>query len=242
MSRQYTKVSSTLYNSKKFRRLKSPFEKLVYIYLLISPSGNSGGCFEQPTHLAIAELDCSIEDYTKAMDSLSRELIAYDHAEETVFIHNWFEFNPLTNGRHAIGAVDQIARSAKGELKNKALQELRIAVMHLGGEKDGKACSAALQKIDTLLKAYAEPIPTKTIPEEDQKKTRPEKEEEARATENSFCPETSAGDLKAALVPSDGGEEGMGKTRGSFRDGGSEAYQDFIQTGKTVKAILETKH
>ncbi|MCP5086470.1 MAG: hypothetical protein GY952_06680 [Rhodobacteraceae bacterium] len=215
MNRDFSKVSCRLFRSRKFRALQSNFERLVYVYLLVSPEGNAGGCFEQPAHVAIAELGCDEDAYLEAIDSLSEGLIAYDEATETVFIHNWFTFNEPTNTKHAAGAVTQIAKVPCRRLKIVALQELRGIVEERGLEWDGKQVRATLGKIDRLLEGYAEPITTKTLLDEEKDKTETEREtRRASAPENPECPEDGACVMDAAPLPNEGGEEDGGKLEG----------------------------
>ena len=62
MASRYSKVQSTLFNSEKFRKLND-FQKNVYVYLLISPHGNSAGFYKLNEGYAAVDLDCTMQRY-----------------------------------------------------------------------------------------------------------------------------------------------------------------------------------
>lgn len=211
MSREYTKVACRLFKSKKFRRL-SDGDKLVYVFLLISPDGNSAGCFEQDTITAAAHLGCSEKAYLEAIDRLSHELIAYDEATDTVKIENWYTFNRLTNTRHASGALGQLEKLPDSSVKNQAFQELKRHIEIESASWSDAALKLLRAKIERLSIAYAEASALRPDQRrEDHTKT---KTEDARANENSECQEDGACDVTAAPLPTDGGEGGQGKSDG----------------------------
>lgn len=204
MSREYTKVSSGLFSSKKFRALSSDFERLVYVFLLISPNGNSAGVFEQPPHRAYPEIGCTEEAYAKAIESLSDSLIDYDEASDTILIRNWLKFNPLTNARHASGAVSQLEKVSCRSLKLQRLQEISQFVEQNSGCWKDPSLPLVKAKIKSLLIAYAEPSALGLGPDhlEDQTKT---ETNTSREIENSV-ERASACDVTAADALPDGGE------------------------------------
>ncbi len=213
MNRDFSKVSCRLFRSRKFRALKTSFEQLAYVYLLTSPHGNSGGCFEQPIYAMAADMGCSEEAVLEAIDSLSDGLIDYDPDTETVFLENWLTFNPPTNVKHAAGVVSQLAIVPSERLKNKSLQEFKERLEEAAISWKGAEARALIGKIDRLCIGYGEAIPTKTRLDLDKTRLRQDLDEDVRRIENPVCPETSAGDLKAALVPTDGGEGKGGKQK-----------------------------
>jgi len=78
MASRYSKIQSTLWTSDKFNAAKE-FSKIVYLYLLSCPHGNSAGFFKLPEGYATTDLKCSQQRYENAIADLkSVGLIEYD--------------------------------------------------------------------------------------------------------------------------------------------------------------------
>ena len=104
---RYSKVQSTLWQSKKFRKLLN-FDKLVFAYLLTCPHGNSAGLFEIPSGYAKDDLDCDEERYITALDKLT-EVGLIDHDDhKIVFVRGFLKYNPFTNPNHAKGSAKHV--------------------------------------------------------------------------------------------------------------------------------------
>jgi hypothetical protein len=184
--RDFSKVSPSVWRSKKFKKLSGEGEKLVYLYLLTCPHGNSAGCFDLDPSYVCADMGITEKAYRKAMDSLSSVgLVLFDETENTVFITNWATFNPPTNVKHAMGLVAQIDGASSCALKAAALRDFKATI-----EAKGFDSMEALSKtIDRLSIAYAKPIDTlshQTRPERDQTKTERERENKAPEEEISL--------------------------------------------------------
>lgn len=104
--RDYGKISTSVWRSKKFLSLKSDQHRLFYLYLHTCPHVNSTGCFILPIGYAQADIGWTEESIKKAIDSLSKAyLIAFDSKESLIRIVGFLEHDPLTNPKHAQGAV-----------------------------------------------------------------------------------------------------------------------------------------
>ncbi len=174
--REFNKVSTTLWRSRKFRSLPDDAARLAYIYLLTCPHGNSAGCFDIHPMYACADLGWLPEAYGKAIDSLSKAgLIEFDEADNTVLIVNWDEFNEPTNPKHAIGLIAQLQQASSDALKLKAFQAFSARFRAKGFDRD-----ASLRKaMDIFLIPYRKPIATEIETEmeiETERETRPDLE------------------------------------------------------------------
>lgn len=170
--REFSKVSPSVWRSKKFRSLKSIEAKLVYQYLLSCPHGNSAGCFDLHLGYATADMDIEPIQYQNAIKELSEAgLIEVDEAESTVLIVNWFTFNFPANWKHAIGIISQLLQASSETLKRKAFQDLLQFIKSKKFDKE----AAVRNAIEHFLKLYPYGIATETRPEtESETETRPD--------------------------------------------------------------------
>ena len=103
--RDYGKVSTSIWNSRKFGKV-SDDARLLYLYLHTCPHVNSVGCFVLKDGYATADLGWTVERYLEALDRLSKAfLVGFDRAENLVRVVNFLKFDPFTNPKHAQGAV-----------------------------------------------------------------------------------------------------------------------------------------
>ncbi len=156
--RDFSKVSPSIWRSKKFKSLGADMEaKHVYLYLLTCPHGNSAGCFDLPPLYASNDLGMTAEAYSKAIDSLSKaDLIEWDEAEQTLLIVNWDEFNEPTNPKHAIGLLSQLEQAASKTLKTKCFHSFLARFRAKKFDTD----SSLRKAIEIFLEAYPKPIAT----------------------------------------------------------------------------------
>ncbi|GAF80348.1 unnamed protein product [marine sediment metagenome] len=99
---RYSKIQSSLWDSKKFNKLND-FEKIVYMYLLTCPHGNSAGLFKLKEDYAVSDLRCTLQRYQKAVKKLCVELICIE--DDIIFIRDFIKFNPYTSGKHVKGSL-----------------------------------------------------------------------------------------------------------------------------------------
>lgn len=185
--REFSKVSPTVWRSRKFKALTDETVKLTYLYLLTCPHGNSAGCFDLPAMYACADLDIKEPAYRKALDVLRRVgLIDFDEHDETILLVNWATFNEPTNAKHAMGLLDQLDQASSVRLKSVALNAFSKAISNKGYDQ-----SEALSKaIDRLSKAYGEAINrvSPPRPDQDQDQTEMETKTETDAPQASLAP------------------------------------------------------
>jgi hypothetical protein len=125
----FAKVSRSLWHSRKFRSLTSDSERMLYLYLITCPHGNSAGCFVLPALYACADLGWSEQQYADGIHTLSKAgLIGFDKDEQTVRIVGWFRFNAPQNPKHAAGIRNVIASVQSKRLKALCLNELEAVL------------------------------------------------------------------------------------------------------------------
>ena len=170
--RDFSKVSPTVWRSKKFRSLGNMDARFVYLYLLTCPHGNSAGCFDIHPMYACADMGISDQQYADCIDTLCKAgLVEWDEAENTVLITNWAEFNAPANPKHALGIIAQLLQASSEHLRLKAFQELMGEISARKFDRD-----VAIRKaIDTFCEPYRNGIPTETKTEtETERETRPD--------------------------------------------------------------------
>src|SRR6056297_1263060 len=151
--RDFGKISTTIWNSEKFRRLPTDDARLLYFYLHTCPHVNSVGCFVLREGYATADLGWSVERYRNSIETLSHNhLISHDKNSEMVLIEGFFRFNAFTNPKHAKGAM----KIALGLPDSPIKLRLFMEIQHLKHAD----CLEIASAIDTLSKRYPEAIKT----------------------------------------------------------------------------------
>jgi hypothetical protein len=155
MARNYAKISTTLWQSKKFRSLAgNDHARLFYLYLHSCNQVNSVGCFRLPLGYAVTDTGWSEAAVLEAINSLSEaNLIEWDTEECSVRIVGFIDHDQPTNPKH-FGAMASVAKSLPdGAQKVKVITDL-LAQPHIGDKK------AELTELrDRLSIAYKEAIP-----------------------------------------------------------------------------------
>lgn len=151
--RDYGKISTSIWNSRKFRSLENDDAKLAYFYLHTCAHVNSVGCFLLRDGYATEDLRWPAERYRKAMDILCKAgLIAFDKAEHMVRIVDYLRHDPFTNPKHAAGA-------AKIALNLPACSEKIIILKEVMQSKHVKDTAPIQAEIDRLSLGYRNPEP-----------------------------------------------------------------------------------
>ena len=123
--REFSKVSPSLWRSKRFNNLPSEMCKLIYLYLLTSEHQNSAGAYRLPAGYASHDLNLSIEDFEAARDEVVKaELILFDAETDEYFITRWFKHNPPMNEKHSKGITSTLAKLESQDLLAKAIESL----------------------------------------------------------------------------------------------------------------------
>ncbi|ESZ17689.1 hypothetical protein X735_09840 [Mesorhizobium sp. L2C085B000] len=133
--REFSKVSSALWRSKRFLALASDRARLLLVYFITCSHQNSAGAYSLPVGYALADLGWAAEEYRRHLDELVEAcLVAYDDDTEEVFVTGWFKVCPPQNEKHATGTMtrindiesDAVRQVALGEFKESTKSRLRV--------------------------------------------------------------------------------------------------------------------
>lgn len=109
--RDFSKISPTLWRSKRFLDLSSDDARYLYLYLLTCEHQNNAGAYYLPDGYACNDLSWQVERYDKALAELEQvDLIATDRSVSVVMIRRWFKHNPPMNESHLRGIERVIER------------------------------------------------------------------------------------------------------------------------------------
>ncbi len=109
--REFAKISTSIWGSRKFKSLPSDDARLVYLYLHTCPHVNSLGCFVLPFGYALSDLGWNDMDtdpirYRNCIrDLCDSGLIGFDKGENLVRIVDFLKHSPFSNEKHAKGAI-----------------------------------------------------------------------------------------------------------------------------------------
>lgn len=122
--RDYSKVSRTLWHSRRFRPLESD-AKVLYMHVLTGPHGNSIGCYRLLLGYITADLGWSEQRAVEALKHVSDSgLIDLYEPEELVRIDQFLHHNPITNMKHGEGAAKLALGLPDCEIKRTVIREL----------------------------------------------------------------------------------------------------------------------
>ncbi|CDX29116.1 hypothetical protein MPLSOD_110125 [Mesorhizobium sp. SOD10] len=133
--REFSKVSSAIWHSKRFLALSSDRARLLLLYLITSSHQNSSGAYRLPLGYALADLGWPAEEYRIHLDELvDKCLVAYDDDTEEVFVCGWFKTCPPMNDKHATGTLtrvndiesEPVRTVALGEFKESSKSRVRV--------------------------------------------------------------------------------------------------------------------
>lgn len=151
--REYGRVKSSLWRSKKFASLGQDGDRLLYLYLHTCPHANSAGCYVLPLMYIAHDLGWSVDQSREAIDRLSKAyLIAYNEEESVVQITDFLKHDPATNEKHAKGILNALEMVPDCPEKLSAAKDLK--------ENPYASKVAAIgEAIDRLSKAFRNPPP-----------------------------------------------------------------------------------
>jgi hypothetical protein len=154
MARDYGKISTTIWNSRKFGALgPNDDARLLYFYLHTCPHVNSLGCFVLPVGYAATDLRWSETRCLQALDSLSAvSLIGWTPSEQVVRIVDFLKFDPFTNPDHAKGAVKLALRLPDCDQKALLIKEV-MTCRHVRDK------TVLMQTLDSLSTGCRHPEP-----------------------------------------------------------------------------------
>lgn len=123
--REYARIRTTIWRSRRFRALSTDDARLFYFYLHTCPHANSLGCFVLPEGYAMADLGWSADRVREAIDSLSEAgLIAFNRDENVVRIVGFLRQDAPTNEKHVRGILKMADGVPDCPEKLAAFQEL----------------------------------------------------------------------------------------------------------------------
>lgn len=125
--REFGKVKSSIWRSKKFKKLKGNDDaRHLFLFLLTWEYGNSIGCYVLDLDYAAAVLGWKRERIDSALIALSEVTLAlWDSEEEVVLIVDFLKRSPLTNTNHAIGAAKAALALPSSPLKDTIIEQLQ---------------------------------------------------------------------------------------------------------------------
>ena len=125
--RSFTKISPSLWKSKKFLTLRTDKDRLFYLFALTNNHQISAGVYHLPTAYAAEDLGWSSQEVIDSRKAcVSAGLIMFDDETSELLITQWFVHNPPMNDRHSKGAKKQIERTQSDFLRTTALEELKM--------------------------------------------------------------------------------------------------------------------
>lgn len=154
--RDYGKISTSIWNSQKFRALPDGDSRLLYFYLHTCPHVNSVGCFVLRDGYAAEDLGWDVERYRRGIETLSKALlIQFEPNEKLVRITNFLRFDPFSNINHAKGAVKLALGLPDCGVKLLLLHEIQKII----DEKFTGKLPEIAKGIETLSNGYRTPEP-----------------------------------------------------------------------------------
>jgi hypothetical protein len=145
MSR-FSKIQSSVWSSDKFYKVND-FQRIVYLYLLSCPHGNSAGLFRLREGYAREDLRCTSVKYQESLKAL-KEAGLIEADGEIIFIRQFLKFNPLCNMSHATGT-------------NKMLEDYKSSNLYgLFYEDVSQYCNGFLYLFDTVKIPYIHGVDT----------------------------------------------------------------------------------
>ena len=107
MARKFGMIATSIWSSRRFLSLPDEQTRLTYFYLHTNAHGNSIGAYRIPQAYFSADRGMDADSVAKAINAICEAGLAeYDHVENVVRITGWFTFNPITNRKHLMGAIN----------------------------------------------------------------------------------------------------------------------------------------
>lgn len=161
--RDYAKISTSLWRSRKFRALRDDDQaRLLYLYFHTCAQVTSVGCFSIPLGYIETDLGWLDDQVRKAIERLSKALlVVWNEGEELILLVDFIQHDPPTNPNHA-AAVAKVALSLPD-----CPEKLRVIEDLLGQEYKSKKHDLTAES-ERLSKAFPKaietpyPIPTPT--------------------------------------------------------------------------------
>ncbi|UXS31362.1 hypothetical protein FY152_04340 [Agrobacterium tumefaciens] len=149
--RDFTKVSPKIWRNKAFKALPTDEARLLMLYLMTCEHQNITGCFRLPEGYAVDDLGWQGEQYRSALAALKNSgLVIGDPETFEVFVCGWFDTNPPTNRKHALGIERVIAAIESDALRASTQLEFEVSRDFADKQETDKAASNVLGMPDRL--------------------------------------------------------------------------------------------
>lgn len=128
--REFAKISTSIWGSRKFKSLPSDDARLVYLYLHTCPHVNSLGCFVLPFGYALSDLGWNDMDtdpirYRNCIrDLCDSGLIGFEKGENLVRIVDFLKHSPFSNEKHAKGAIKLLGGIPDCDEKSRLISDI----------------------------------------------------------------------------------------------------------------------
>ncbi len=200
--REFGKIKTTVWASKKFKQVSIPLSKVLYLYLHCNTHGNSIGCYYVTKGYMLGDIrlsEVSIEAIDRAINELSDlGLIKWDDDEEIVYLIDFLKHSPLTNRKHAMGAAKAASILPDIDLKAQVYDDIIAAA---GTVTDKVKSPSVVDQVKQILgRAPIEvlepsdtPIDTGTYTTETKTQTQTQTETEIETESPSSPPEGESG-------------------------------------------------
>lgn len=166
--REYGKIKTTIWKSKKFKSVPDDSARLLYFYLHTCMHVNSIGCYDLPVGYIHADTKWPIESIERDVIALSEaRLIDYSEAQEVVRIIDFLEHSPITNAKHFAGSAKLALALPDCEEKDKVIMELRCDQHCPEGHPIFESTPKKHMASDTPIEAPTETTETETETETD---------------------------------------------------------------------------
>ena len=122
--RKYGKIETALWHNPKVRGL-SESARLLYLYMISCPHGNSLGCFVLPDGYISADLKWDQRQVSKLVNELvAGRLIERSETSSLIRIIGWFGHNTIENQRVAMAANDTLKTLPNDDVFANLIKEL----------------------------------------------------------------------------------------------------------------------
>ena len=138
--REFGKISSSIWRSKRWRRIlaavdgdvsRARLAKSAYFCLHTSVHGNSIGAYVMPPELAALDMQEPVDELIEAYRTLQEVgLIRYDEDEWLLQIVGFLEFNGFTSRKHLAGSLKIFHSLPDCRLKDLVAADIVMAVFH----------------------------------------------------------------------------------------------------------------
>jgi hypothetical protein len=160
MARDYGKIFSSIWQSRKFRGIRGDDRaRLLYMYLHTCPQVNSVGCFGLPLGYIVTDMGWTEAEAAECLRALQTVgLVEWDESEEMIRICGFVDHDPPTNPKHAGAMKSTIRALHDGNLKQAVIADLLR-------QKHCLQDAELIEMRDTLSIGYKEPLaPSLPVP------------------------------------------------------------------------------